>query len=74
MTAERYGGLCKPCYDRLPVGPQYRFLELRSVEECDATLNEWARAGWVVLSHSSYLQGDVGPVHTFTLTREGKLG
>lgn len=72
MTAERYGGLCKPCYDKIPEGPQYRFLELRSTEECDATLNEWARVGWTVVSHSSYLGPDAIPVHTFTMTRMGK--
>ncbi len=71
LTAKRYEGLCKPCYDKVPSGPQYHFLELHSTEECNATINEWARIGWTVVSHSSYLLSDV-PTHTFVMTRMGK--
>lgn len=72
VTAERYGGLCKPCYDKIPSGPEYRFIEMHSVEECDLTLKEWARAGWTVVSHSSYQLPGTDPVHTFTFTRIAK--
>jgi len=72
LTTERYGGLCKPCFDKIPEGPEYQFIELRSVDECNSTLNEWARAGWTVVSHSSYQEHGSAAVHTFTMTRIGK--
>ena len=65
-----YGGLCKRCYDDLPARGQYRFLEIRQSEDCDPVLEEWAKVGWIVVSHASYWNPEEGgAVHTFTIRR-----
>ena len=71
-TYERYDGLCKPCFDEIPSGPEYRFVTVYSTAQCDSTLQEWARDGYTLVSHSSYQIAYSEPAHTFTFTRIAK--